>query len=119
MRMHYLDLPTLLNHELQAARRYRRYVTLLMMDAGHEHSNLQDVMNAQLRDCDAIVSYNGTYCVLMTETTTDGAYVAIERLKQGLDANSLYALVTHPLDGTTSQNLIDRAFIRLKEGGEQ
>lgn len=116
MDMKQIDLEWLLDYELQAAERYRRYLTLVMVDTDYCPSYLEKIFAATLRECDAVTSSGQSISIIMSDTRTNGALQVIERLKRECEENkrNYYSVVSYPQDGSDTDSLISKGQGRLE-----
>jgi hypothetical protein len=112
-----IQLDWLLHYELQAAERYRRYVSMIMATGGANRARLRQTFTRVLRECDAIIQWNGSISVIMTDTQLSGALSVVERLKQecGESSKLVYSVVAYPQDGVVSAMLLTKAQTRLEQ----
>lgn len=112
-----IQLDWLLHYELQAAERYRRYVSIVMATGGANRTRLRQAFCRVLRECDAVIPWDGTIAVVMTDTQMSGALAAVERLKQecGESSRLVYAVVAYPQDGVVTAMLLSKAQHRLDQ----
>jgi hypothetical protein len=105
----------LLRHELNAAERYRRFVSLAMISCSQGMPYLRNILNTYARKSDAITSFNGSTVVLMDETNEQGALVAIKRYRNllGRECGMRFSIVTYPHDETTADRMLEVAHARL------
>jgi len=110
-------LNKLLEYELQAAERYRRFVSLVMITSENDLAGLRNFLGAHVRNSDVMASFNHSIAVLMGETDENGAMTAINRYKSFFNdqIDIRYSLVTYPSDGGRPDNLIEMAYDRLKK----
>ncbi len=110
-------LQDMLQYELHAAERYRRFVTLLLIDSRQEGSSLEEDMKRHLRSSDVMARIDNSIAVLMGETDNDGARIAAERYKKdfGRHAEFYFSLATYPADGGKPERLFTVAHERLEK----
>ena len=116
-----MDMPNqlqwLLEYEMQAGRRYRRYATLAIVSTrpGHEKASAE-LIRKSMRASDAIFILKlDTIAILMGETEMEDGRAAVHRLSRRTNGSlQLCAgLACSPRDGFGVQDLIDRASRRL------
>ncbi|MBN2106714.1 MAG: hypothetical protein JW832_04750 [Deltaproteobacteria bacterium] len=104
-----INLEMLLEYELAASSRYRRYVSVVLFKGvGNGTSHLKDMLSDNIRSCDASFSYGNYLAVLMGETDDQGTAIALERYKRNLSGRNFdicFASVTYPKDGITVDDL--------------
>ena len=117
MEMKPIDVKWLLEYELQAAERYRRYLTLVLVDTDGCTSYLEKIFVATLRDCDAVSANHRSIFIIMSDTRPSGALCVIERLKRECDENknNFYSVVSYPKDGVSAEMLIAKAQEQLHD----
>ena len=116
-------LTGMLDYEVEASKRYRRFVSLVMMHvkptaAGLQVDNwLRNIPEDAFRTTDRVFGMNraGTVAVLMGETSSQGALSAVERFQElyqgALAVHS--SIAAYPGDGLSSQDLLNVAQCRL------
>ena len=118
MWMKVVPLDWLLEYELQAAERYRRYVALVLIRSTARWAQLREQLAQSLRASDAIIPQHGATSIVMTDTEIGGALVAVERLKKACccdKAETYFAVAIYPQDGVLSDNLLVKAQLRLEK----
>ena len=116
-------LERLLDYELRAAARYRRFVSLVLMFSVNtdkvstseiRNVNMKNLLANELRCSDEFIALNGTNAIAMSETETGGALIAIRRYQTACgDLDLRFAVASFPDDGPTSENLLATATWRL------
>ena len=86
MRTDFNFLRQLLQYELHAAQRHRRFVSLVMMTSENALSGVRDYVGAHVRDSDVIANFDHSVAVLMEETDSEGALKAVDRYKRLFDS---------------------------------
>lgn len=116
-------LKGMLDYEVEASKRYRRFVSLVMVnvkstDVGPQNRTwIGTLYKDTFRSADVLfpLNGNGTMAVLMGETEVQGALRAVERFRvryQGaLAVHS--SIASYPVDGLTSDELFRVAERRL------
>lgn len=110
----------LLAHELRCAKRYRRFVSLLMVTGGGDCHPLGTLLAGAVRECDVLTSFEGKAVVLMSDTSPEGAHAAAARLLASRipgGSGLRYAIASYPLDGNTPDALLEVALRRLLATG--
>ena len=110
----------ILGYELRASVRYGRALSLVFVDKGDSDLLYLTAKNV-LRNCDEMIRFDDvTACVLMGETSQDGALAAVSRYREvSAEIGQLrFGLATFPQDGhdvsalvTTARRRLDRAKI--------
>lgn len=115
MRTDFNFLRQLLQYELHAAQRHRRFVSLVMMTSENALSGVRDYVGAHVRDSDVIANFDHSVAVLMEETDSEGALKAVERYKCLFDSqvDLRFSVVTYPEDGGKPDHLLKTAYQRL------
>lgn len=111
------DLEQLLDYELRCAKRYRRFVSIVIIAATNGFGNLREALaEDSVRDCDQFFELENGSAILMTETDSAGAMAALERcrLDLGGDSSLRFAVVSFPFDGHTAAELLAAATRRLE-----
>ncbi len=109
-------LEGLLDYEIRAAARYRRFVSLVLMFSVTEVRNMsmKNLLANELRSSDEFIALNGTNAIAMSETETGGALIAIRRYQTACrDLDLRFAVASFPGDARTSENLLAMATWRL------
>jgi hypothetical protein len=116
-------LTGMLDYEVEASKRYRRFVSLVMMhvkstDVGPLTDKWLGTMSEEMfRSTDRVfpLDQGGTMAVLMGETESQGALRAVERFQElygsALAVHS--SIASYPVDGLSSQDLFSVAQRRL------
>lgn len=117
------DFPVLrqmLQYELHAAERYRRFVSVMMVAPGNGFIGLGDSLAGHCRTSDVMAETDMGVAVLMGETDTSGALTAARRYLNFFDnqADLRFSVVTYPSDGGKAEGLLERATRRLGEAME-
>lgn len=110
-------LSKFLGYELKSAERYRRFVSLVMVDSSESNGRLKKLLTNAMRNSDVLADFDGASVILMSETNTTGALSAIERYKakSGNDSSLRFSLVTYPSDGGGAEGLLSTAYRRLQK----
>lgn len=110
-------LRDMLEYELEAAERYRRFLSLVMVADPERTGPVESIIGESLRQSDIMALLDGAAVILMSETNGDGARVAIERFKDGGYSNNdlRFSLATFPEDGRGVESLIAIASRRLQK----
>jgi len=103
-----------LDYELVCAERHRRFVSLVMIKGATEEHPLRRVLADRLRSSDLLAEKNSNLVILMSETDSDGANVAISRYREYCEQHPLwFSLVTFPQDSGTATEFVKAAERRL------
>ena len=107
----------LLQYELGAAERYRRYFSLVLVHSPTDHRGLQGTLGAHVRKSDAMARFDHSVAMLMGETEQSDAIRAVERYEGvlGDQFDARFAVVTYPVDGTAPDRLMAIAERRLQK----
>ena len=107
----------LVQYELGAAERYRRYVSLVLVHSPTDHSGLQGTLGAHVRKSDAMARFHHSVAMLMGETDQSDALRAVQRYEGvlGDQFDTRYAVVTYPVDATAPDSLMAIAERRLQK----
>lgn len=110
----------LLEYELLAAERYRRFVSLVMVTSKSDLEGLRALMGEQVRESDVMANFDHSVAVLMGETDGTGAMAAIERFRRSFDSqiDARFSVVTYPADGGKANGLMESAYRRLGRARE-
>lgn len=105
----------LLEYELLAAERYRRFVSLVMVTSQNDLEGLRALLGEHVRESDVMSNFDHSVAVLMGETDGTGALSAIDRFRKSFDSqiDMRFSVVTYPSDGGKAEGLIDAAYRRL------
>ena len=109
-------LQKFLGYELKSAERYRRFVSLVLVDTDEPERDTRRLLSDAVRTSDILADMERFSVILMTETNSAGALSAIDRYKNRGDLGSVlrFAVVTYPSDGGGVENLIETGYRRLK-----
>jgi len=114
-----INLGVLLEYELQASSRYRRYVSVVLLKGvGRGASHLKDTIAEIIRNSDASFSCGNYMAILMGETDDTGSLTAIERYRKDIESRGCdvrFAYVTYPGDGKTVDDLSRVLLERIEE----
>jgi len=108
----------LLDHELRAAARYSRPVSLVMMAPGERQTNIATLLKdsvVHMRRSDQLFRVNGAVAMLMTSTKPEGTLSAIERIQHtdGARPDLRFGAAFFPADGEDAQTIVSAARKRL------
>lgn len=106
----------MLQYELYAAERYRRFVTLVLVGSDNGLKGLRDFLGSHGRASDVMAEFENSVAVLMGETDRSGALIAVDRFKDLLSNSEVdlrFSVTTFPTDGGKADGLIQRALFRL------
>ncbi len=112
-------LITILEYELRCSIRYRRYLSLVMMDLSVDSVKREEDMRlnivSQIRECDQFFAEDGMVAILMSETDPCCALNVVDRLSNSMNGNGepRFAIVSYPSDGYQAENLLKIAHRRL------
>lgn len=110
------DLEQLLDYELRCAKRYRRFVSIIVVAPVNGFMGLKGIFEDDaIRECDQFFEVDDGSAILMTETDSAGAVAALERCQVAADDNRdlRFAVVSFPFDGHTAAELLETAHRRL------
>ncbi len=110
-------LERLLDYELRAAARYRRFAALVMVTSGHKESDVVDLLDEQVRGSDEFLQLgDDAAAILMGETDSSDALVAVKRYKSRCQGGEdlRFAVVSYPADGRGTSELLSTASRRLR-----
>lgn len=98
----------LLEYELRASARNRRFLSLVGVDSDRKPEEVQRVLEGTIREGDVVFSLDDTTVLLMGETERAGAHRAIERFTDVLDGEMevRFAVSSYPADGKTPEDLM-------------
>lgn len=107
----------LVDYELRAAERYRRFVTLMLVASRNGGFLLKDVLAKTKRESDRLFELDNEVAILMSETDVAGALTAVERYKSlfSEEIDLRFSVVSFPLDGVNCSDLMGKVFQRLDE----
>lgn len=105
----------LVDYELRAAERYRRFVTLMLVASRNGCFYLKDILVKTKRESDRLFELDNEVAILMSETDLNGALTAVERYKSlfSEDVDLRFSVVSFPLDGVNCSDLMGKVFQRL------
>lgn len=108
----------LVEYEVGTAVRYCRFVSVVLLCAGKDpdlgRGPMWEWLSPLMRGSDVLFDLQDEAAIMMSETNTSGALVAIERF-QATDPNMRVALASFPGDGQVHTTLMTTAFRRLAE----
>ena len=115
----------LLDYELSSAKRYRRFVSLVVMSLPSNGRDITKLFHQTLRESDRMFALDpiGTSAaVLMSETDGISAMTALERYRRvsGAEVDIRAAIVTFPFDAGSASEILNSANRRVTkalEGG--
>lgn len=113
------ELERLLDYELRCAKRYRRFVSIVVVTSANGCAKLAKIAETLdddvVRDCDQFFELENGSAILMTETDSAGAIAALERCQTAADRDHdlRSAVVSFPFDGHTAAELLAVAHRRL------
>ena len=111
----------LLEHELNAASRYRRFVSLLMATSVNVSGNAAGFLQNHVRTSDRVFDMGPYSAVLLTETDPFGARSAAKRLADLSDGNPgiCFAVGSFPGDGREPGEFVSTVHRRLLATAEE
>lgn len=110
-------LERLLDYELRAAARYRRFAALVMVTSDHKEHDVTEMLNEQVRGSDEFLQLgDDAVAILMGETDSSDALVAVKRYKSRCQGGEdlRFAVVSYPADGRGTSELLSAASRRLR-----
>ncbi len=117
MRIDFTMFYELLQYELNAAERYRRFVSVVMVTSKNGLPGLTNVLGEHIRKSDVMSDFDSSLAVLMGETDKNDALIAVRRycgvFDNQFDLN--FSVVTFPADGANPYGLIQTAYRRLNK----
>lgn len=110
-------LEWLLDYEIRAAARYRRFATLVMIGSGNGPVNIRELLIDSVRDSDEYFELDSSSAVLMGETDGADALVAVHRYKARCDddVDLRFSVASYPGDGRGVGELVSAAQRRLNQ----
>lgn len=113
----------LLDYELASAKRYRRFVSLVVMSLPTNERDITKLFSQTLRESDrmfALDPVGASAAVLMSETDGTSARTALERFKSvsGEEVDIRAAIVTFPFDAGSSTEILNSANRRVTKALE-
>jgi hypothetical protein len=117
VRMEFTMFYELLQYELHAAERYRRFVSLVMITSGNNGAGLTNLLGEHVRKSDVIADFDSSVAVLMGETDKNDALTAVRRYGNLFDSqlDLRFSVVTYPADGSNPYGLVQTAYRRLSK----
>lgn len=114
-------LSWLIDHELRAAERYRRFVALMMVTSPDHKPCLRNILLRTKRDSDKFFEFGNDCAILMSETDMMGAMAAANRYKSLCDNefDLRFAIASFPFDGVNCMDLLGASYRRLNEAKSQ
>ena len=109
-------LQKFLGYELKSAERYRRFVSLVLVNRDDQKRETRQLLTDAVRTSDVLADVDDVSVILMTETNSAGALSAIDRYKNRGDLGQIlrFAVVTYPSDGGGVESLIETGYRRLE-----
>ncbi len=110
-------LYTLLEYELHAAERYRRFVSLVMVSTEGDIPGLMNELGRHVRKSDVVANFDHSLAVLMGETDKSDALSAVRRYCDLLmnQSDLRFSVATYPDDGVKPDGLVQAAYRRLSK----
>ncbi len=105
----------LLEYELNAAERYSRYVSLLMISSKDDLPRVKSIVSDNVRNTDVYSSFDHSIIILMGETQKNDALGAVNRFRRLFPGQQdlQFAIATYPDDEVKPEGLIRTAYDRL------
>jgi hypothetical protein len=105
----------LIDYELRAAERYRRFVALLLVTSTNGCFLLKDILMKTKRESDRLFELDNECAILMSETDQAGAMVAVNRYKAlfSEEVDLRFSIVSFPVDGVNCADLLGTVYRRL------
>lgn len=106
----------LLQYELYASERYRRYVSVVLVRSLADHQGLNSAFERLMRRSDVMACYDHTIVILMSETDQNDALCAVDRFHThlGNQFDVRFAVVTYPSDEASIEGLLATAEKRIQ-----
>jgi hypothetical protein len=107
----------LLQYELHAAERYRRFVSVVMITADDNPTGLPNLLGDHVRRSDVMSDFDSSLAILMGETDKGDALTAVKRYGNLFDdqIDLRFSVVTYPGDGANPYSLVQTAYRRLNK----
>jgi hypothetical protein len=106
-------------HQVRAAKRYRRFVSLVVLNFEEDFAGAGRALRSTMRECDELYEGKHTVYVLMYETETGGALHAVDRYREHLaDRNVRCAVASFPGDENSAMGLFSSAVRRIERARE-
>ncbi|NQU43538.1 hypothetical protein HQ520_09640 [bacterium] len=116
------NLEWLVDHELKTAKRYRRFLSLMILEPPENTVAATRPVTGILRETDVYFSFpNGLVVLVMSETDPDGARSTLARCKRigALPPETRYGLASFPDDNLNSREFLATGFHRLQDSAMQ
>ena len=115
VRIEFANFYELLQYELHAAERYRRFVSVVMVSSGTNPAGLPNLLGDHIRKSDVMADFDSSLAVLMGETDKNDALTAVKRYGGVFDSqlDLRFSVVTYPSDGSNPYGLVQTAYRRL------
>lgn len=117
------ELERLLKHEHQLVKRYRYYLSVVLMASRGDQFNINELLSDTVRASDQFLALEEFNIVFMAHTGLDGAHKAVDRFRQrcngGIELR--YSIASYPGDVMSPAKIMAVAEQRLQEailGGE-
>jgi len=111
------NLESLLQYELNCAKRYRRFLSIIMTGAVGIHTEMKEVWKTdEIRESDQFFDLEEGTAILMPETDGAGAITAINRCLEvlGPDYDLRFGVASFPFDAQSTEDLLRIAERRLQ-----
>lgn len=110
----------LLGHELRGAKRYRRFVSVVLA-GGPNGENLEVLFRNSLRESDEMCMWDRRALLLLSETDASSAEIALKRMvkKNGALSSMRFAIATYPTDGQETGAILRMALSRFERSGQR
>lgn len=110
-------LEYLLDYEIRVSGRYRRFATLIIVGSEDSATDIVDLLIGHIRASDEIFDLDSTAAIVMSDTDSSDALVAVRRYKSrcsnGVDLR--FGIASYPSDARDSGELLSTAHRRLGE----
>jgi len=109
------NLDFLVEYEIRSARRYQRFVSMVIVGKSESDENFHTLFPDIVRDSDECFCTEQGAFVLMGETDGTGALTAIDRYKDFFagTVDLRFGVASFPFDGNSASDLISAALRRL------
>ena len=109
------ELDFMVDYEIRSARRYQRFVSMVMVGNDSVDEKFQAIFPDVVRDSDECFCTDKGAFVLMGETDGTGALIAIDRYKKFFEGSVdlRFGVASFPFDGNTAEELISTALRRF------
>lgn len=110
----------IVEYEVSASERYRRYASLVLIHSPIDHEGLKEEIRMYVRKSDVMAMFDHSIAVLMSETDMNLALCAVDRFHGilGKRFDTRFSVASYPSDDGGAETLMETSLRRLQRAKE-